>query len=403
MRAGRWREHQMQPTDDHRRTERMASIFKQGSGSKASKKEPTPDPTKPLAPSPNDGLRPHADLALLPTVEDLETAPEIDSITLPEKVDAQVLRDHLKPKGWRLLKRDAVFVLDNGLPEAIRCEPSFSCLRPGALPALVDVLEQDRSRPPATIAVPQSLEENVAGQLERAEDLGAQVQPLSTLIEERCRHLPLERERVDELGPPSLSKRFVKRCFDLVVASVGCLVLLLTVGPVAVAIWLEDRGPVFYRQKRVGRMGKDFKLLKFRSMREDAENSGPKWASSIDGRLTNVGRGLRRYHIDELPQFINVLRGDMSTVGPRPERPVFVRVLREHVPYYDHRHAVRPGLTGWATVKVGYSNSIAAKRVALQYDLYHVENWTLAFDVAILARTAGHLIVRPEVRDRLMI
>jgi lipopolysaccharide/colanic/teichoic acid biosynthesis glycosyltransferase len=156
---------------------------------------------------------------------------------------------------------------------------------------------------------------------------------------------------------------------------------------VAAAIWLEDRGPVFYSQDRLGRDGRVFRLIKLRTMRADAEADGPSWATSDDERTTWVGRMLRRTKIDEFPQFINVLLGHMTLIGPRPERPVFVELLRAAVPHYDLRHTVRPGLTGWGTVKIGYGNSIQTKQLTHQYDMYHLRHRNLWFDLEILIRT----------------
>lgn len=347
------------------------------------------------------GLHPEADLALAQSLDDLTITRDID---LTDRVDAAALREVLQPSSWRARYRDVVFVLDETLPEAVRCEPEFQLLTPRALPALVEVLEERKNtRNPVTIAVPEGVGRGLTDLLERVEELGALVLPLSTVVEQRCAHLPLEGEKVVELRPPSLVRSLMASAFDLVVGLCGCLLVLLILGPVMAAIWLEDRGPIFYLQDRIGRNGKVFRLIKFRSMRPDAEKSGPQWARSNDERLTRVGAVLRRYHVDELPQFINVLLGHMSVVGPRPERPMFVQVLTEHLPYYDRRHMVRPGLTGWGTVKVGYSNSIPAKRLALQYDLYHLANSSFTFDMRIVARTALHLVRRPEVRNRLMI
>ena len=148
-------------------------------------------------------------------------------------------------------------------------------------------------------------------------------------------------------------------------------------------------GSIFYRQERVGYEGRLFKLLKFRSMRVDAEASGaPQWAAKNDSRVTRVGNFIRRTRIDELPQLLNVLQGHMSFVGPRPERPQFVEMLSGCIPYYVHRHAVKPGITGWAQLCYPYGSSVEDADAKLQYDLYYIKNNSLLFDLGILVQTA---------------
>src|SRR5205823_1582792 len=141
---------------------------------------------------------------------------------------------------------------------------------------------------------------------------------------------------------------------------------------------LDSKGSVIYRQVRVGWKGKNFEVLKFRSMRTDAESAnGAQWATQDDPRVTRVGRFIRKYRLDELPQFLNVIRGDMSFVGPRPERPVFVESLRQAIPYYDERHSVRPGITGWAQVQYGYGASLEDAYRKLEYDLFYLKNMSI--------------------------
>jgi lipopolysaccharide/colanic/teichoic acid biosynthesis glycosyltransferase len=159
---------------------------------------------------------------------------------------------------------------------------------------------------------------------------------------------------------------------------------------VAVAVRLDSKGPVLYRQRRVGLRGGLFEVLKFRSMRLDAEvGTGARWATENDPRVTRVGRFIRKYRLDELPQFWNVIRGDMGFVGPRPERPEFVDQLREVIPYYDERHSVRPGLTGWAQVQYSYGASVEDAMNKLEYDLFYLKNMSLTFDLAIVFQTIG--------------
>ena len=165
--------------------------------------------------------------------------------------------------------------------------------------------------------------------------------------------------------------------------------LLLT----ALLIKLESPGPVFYRQERVGFNGKVFRLLKFRSMVSGAEkSSGPIFAQKDDPRITRVGRVLRKLRLDEIPQFINIFRGDMDMVGPRPERPVFVKEMGESIPYYNLRHSVRPGLTGWAQVNYSYADNIDAGKEKLQYDLYYVKHSTWLMDLAIMFLTIKEVL-----------
>jgi sugar transferase (PEP-CTERM system associated) len=175
---------------------------------------------------------------------------------------------------------------------------------------------------------------------------------------------------------------------DLVLASFGLVlsspVMLLT----AIAIRLESAGPVFYTQERVGLRNRVFKIIKFRSMLLDAEADGAKWAEERDPRVTRVGRLIRKLRIDELPQFINIIRGDMSFIGPRPERPIFVERLERDIPYYSQRHWVKPGLTGWAQVRCPYGASAKAALEKLQYDLYYIKNQSLMLDTIILFETA---------------
>ncbi len=194
---------------------------------------------------------------------------------------------------------------------------------------------------------------------------------------------------------------FTARALDFVASGL----LLLAASPImllaAAAIWLEDgrkSGGIFYRQNRVGFEGRIFALTKFRSMRADAEAGGAQWAKANDPRVTRVGAFMRKTRIDELPQLLNVLRGHMGFVGPRPERPEFVTQLEEKIPYYGYRHTVKPGLTGWAQISYPYGSSIEDAKQKLQYDLYYVKNHNLLFDLTILIQTVEVVLMGKGAR-----
>jgi Undecaprenyl-phosphate glucose phosphotransferase len=174
----------------------------------------------------------------------------------------------------------------------------------------------------------------------------------------------------------------VKRTMDVALSAIGLVALAVLFPILALAIWLEDRGPIFYAQERMGLDGRLFRMLKFRSMRVDAEDDGARWAEENDPRRTRVGSFLRQTSLDELPQLINVFKGEMSLVGPRPERPEFVSTFREKLPQYMLRHRVRAGITGWAQVHGWRGNTSLSKRI--EYDLYYIENWSVGLDVKIL-------------------
>jgi len=182
-----------------------------------------------------------------------------------------------------------------------------------------------------------------------------------------------------------ITKRFIDIAGVLFLFPVAAPLMFLT----ALAIFLESGAPILFRQSRVGEGGRTFTLLKFRSMRADAEKDGQaRWAAEHDPRITPLGRSLRKYRLDELPQLFNILRGDMSFVGPRPERPEFEVDLKRELPYYPERHLVKPGLTGWAQISYPYGASKKDAFEKLQYDLYYVKNFSLALDLMILLQTA---------------
>jgi sugar transferase (PEP-CTERM system associated) len=181
---------------------------------------------------------------------------------------------------------------------------------------------------------------------------------------------------------------FAKRLLDLVASTVGLVLASPLMVLVALAVKLDSPGPIFFRQDRVGRAGREFTLWKFRSMRTDAEAGGARWAVQGDTRVTRVGRFIRKTRLDELPQLWNVLVGDMSLVGPRPERKMFVDQLQEVCPYYEQRLVVRPGLTGWAQIKAPYASSFEESIEKLKFDLYYIKNLSLFLDVSILLSTA---------------
>jgi sugar transferase (PEP-CTERM system associated) len=177
------------------------------------------------------------------------------------------------------------------------------------------------------------------------------------------------------------------------VALVGFVLSLPVALLTAALIKLDSKGPVFYSQERVGKNGRTFRLYKFRSMRTDAERDGPVWAvKQGDERATRVGRVIRKIRVDEIPQFWNILRGDMNFVGPRPERPHFVRQLAEEIPFYEQRHLIPPGLTGWAQIKYPYGASVEDARQKLQYDLYYIKNQSLVLDAVILFETVKTIL-----------
>ena len=181
---------------------------------------------------------------------------------------------------------------------------------------------------------------------------------------------------------------WAKRMIDVSVSLITLVVCAPLMAITAAAIYLESGSPVLFRQKRTGLHGRSFAMLKFRSMRNNAEESGPQWASEGDQRITRVGRWLRKSRIDELPQAINVLRGQMSIVGPRPERPEFVSMLEEQIPYYGLRHSVRPGITGWAQVRYQYGATVEETKMKLEYDLFYIKHLSIMLDLAVLFETA---------------
>ncbi len=186
----------------------------------------------------------------------------------------------------------------------------------------------------------------------------------------------------------TLFTRFCKRAIDLVFASIGILLGGLLLPLVSLLIKADSEGPVFFKQVRVGKGEQNFTLYKFRTMHRNAEKTtGAVWAVENDPRITRVGRWLRKTRLDEMPQLLNIIRGDMSLVGPRPERPEFVENLKKEIPYYSNRHSVKPGATGWAQIKYSYGASIEDAVEKLRYDLYYIKNYSLFLDLMIILET----------------
>jgi len=190
----------------------------------------------------------------------------------------------------------------------------------------------------------------------------------------------------------------IKRTLDLTFALIGITVSLPVTLLTALLIKLESPGPVFYRQERVGERGEVFSIIKFRSMRQDAEKNGAVWACQNDDRVTRVGNFIRKVRIDEIPQIWNVIRGQMSFVGPRPERPIFVDQLVQKLPYYSLRHAANPGITGWAQVCYPYGASEEDALRKLEYDLYYIKHQSFFIDLLIIFRTVKTVLFRKGSR-----
>ena len=239
----------------------------------------------------------------------------------------------------------------------------------------------------------------LSARLLRLQERGLDVVPFAAEYEQRLQRVP-----IDHLDPDwaftSLpewvrtrdASQLAKRVLDFTGALAGAVVLLLLAVPVAAAIWLDSGRPIFYRQQRIGRSGRRFDVFKFRTMHVGAEAEGAQWASADDPRTTRVGRWLRRARLDEWPQVLNILRGDMSLVGPRPERPEFAERLGAEIPFYRTRLMVRPGLTGWAQVNAGYGDSVGGQAQKLEYDLYYIKHRSLLFDLWIVLRTIGTVL-----------
>lgn len=248
--------------------------------------------------------------------------------------------------------------------------------------------------PPNTNLVIVDANRLAASDIERLLNSPKQVMSSVGVYEQYFQKIPLalvdSEWLVHNIKPRSNSfYRLVHAIFDPLVA---VLVILLTL-PItllaALFVYLEDGGAIFYTQTRTGIYGKPFQIYKFRSMRQDAEKNGAEWsAGSGDFRVTKIGKILRKLHIDEIPQMLNILKGDLALIGPRAERPEFVAKLEEEVPHYRTRHMVKPGFTGWAQVKFFYARSVLDSYEKFQYDLYYIKNQNLVMDLAILVRTA---------------
>ena len=232
---------------------------------------------------------------------------------------------------------------------------------------------------------------------------GVEVIPLIALCEEAYQYIPVELITPSWLisastSPHMLYIKKLKRAFDVIVSLTGLLLSapLLLLGIILVRV--TSKGPIFFRQIRCGRFGREFTVIKLRSMRVDAEKDGAVWAQTNDPRVTPVGNMLRKYRIDELPQLFNVLRGDMTFVGPRPERPEFIEQLSEEIPFFQERLLVQPGITGWAQVSYPYGSTVEDARRKLEYDLYYMKHMSILMDIFILLDTV-RIILRSGLGD----
>jgi lipopolysaccharide/colanic/teichoic acid biosynthesis glycosyltransferase len=242
-----------------------------------------------------------------------------------------------------------------------------------------------------------ALDETIVGQAATLHEAGLRVRSLSVFYDEWLGKLPVsELERMSLMFDVGELHRLefgrIKRVCDIAVGAVGLVALTVVIPVVAIGDLVANRGPLLYRQPRVGKAGKRFAILKFRTMQPGTEVT--EWTVEGDRRITPFGRLLRRTHFDELPQVINILRGDQSVVGPRPEQPSYVAELRQKIPFYDLRHLVRPGLTGWAQVKYSYGCTEMDALEKLQFDFYYLRHQSLGLDVRIIGRTLRSVLGR---------
>jgi len=251
------------------------------------------------------------------------------------------------------------------------------------------------------LAITHGLSNNLFSAMLDAKEQGVQITPMSLLYEQITGRVPVEYVGdswyvalpLDNASTSGVASG-VKRAFDIVFACLGLLVFVVWLPFIVLAIRLDSRGTLFYSQTRVGQGGRIFTVRKLRTMVTDAERDGQAvWAQKNDPRVTRTGRFLRKTHLDEVPQLWNVLRGEMSIVGPRPERPEFVAQLEKQIPFYRLRHSVRPGMAGWALVRGGYVDSLEDARARVEYDLYYIKHQSFWLDLWILFRTVGQVLM----------
>ncbi len=265
---------------------------------------------------------------------------------------------------------------------------------------ILDLIE-DKSIPEVILAITHDVSSSLFRSLMDCKELGVDISLMTELYEEITGRIPIEHIGDNwfvslpmDSAETSVFYAYFSRIFDLFSALIGLILLMPFFPLIALAIYLDSPGPIFYKQRRVGKGGKEFDLFKLRTMIPDAELEGlAKRAQLDDPRITRVGRWLRKFRLDEMPQLFNILRGDMSAVGPRPERPSHLVELDDKVPFHRLRNAVKPGMAGWAVVNFGYIDDLESAKLRLQYDLYYVKHQSLTLDFIILFRTFGQMFL----------
>lgn len=265
----------------------------------------------------------------------------------------------------------------------------------GTIDQLSDIAAKEKVNT-AVLAITQERSHELMRRLLRFRFKGLTILDMPEVYERLTRRVPVGHIQDGWLtfasGFDLLSKDYIQKIKRLIDFGVSSLLLLITfpiMAFTALAIWLDSPGPVFYRQERIGKGNNIFTLWKFRSMNVNAEANGAVWAKKADSRVTRVGKWIRILRIDEIPQLFNVCKGEMSLIGPRPERPEFVQELKTKIPYYEIRHSVRPGITGWAQVNYHYGSSVEDALIKLEYEIYYIKNMSILLDIKILLKTIG--------------